>query len=64
MKVDIVLDEDDLKRLILEKLREDTGLGTKLTLQDISIQTKSRQNYKSEWKGGAGFKATVSKHFA
>ncbi len=36
------------------------GLGTKLEIKDVIIETKSKQNYSSEWES-ASFRATVRK---
>jgi len=60
MKIQIELTEKDLRRLVLEEIRRKTGVES-LTETDVSIETKSKQNYKSEWEGGAGFRARVEK---
>ena len=61
VKIHIELTEKDLRRLVLKEIRDNYAFGAKLEETDVSIETKSKQNYKAEWESGAGFRATVSK---
>lgn len=56
MIITIEISEQDLKKLILQKVIEETG-SSSIRLPDIKILVKSKQNYKSEWEE-ANFKAT------
>ncbi len=58
--ISIVIDEADLRRLVLDHLRTQIG-DIDLVEKDIQIETKSSQNYRSEWERGAGFRATVNR---
>jgi len=61
MKIDIEYTSEDIKKLILDDLEQkfDTAaIDPKL----LSIQVKSKQNYKSEWET-AEFKGTYQKSF-
>lgn len=58
MTINIQLTERDLIRLVLADLSNKTGFD--LTANDIKIEVKSKQNYKSEWET-AEFRATVIK---
>ncbi len=58
MKIDIEIGEEDLKKLIIEHLEE--ILKVSLSIDDVRIEVKSKQNYKSEWES-ASFRARVSK---
>jgi hypothetical protein len=57
-KVQIEVDERTLKNLVRQYLSQQ--VGTELDDKDIRIETKSKQNYKSEWEQAA-FRATVDK---
>ncbi len=58
-KVRIEVDEKGLRELVLVHL---SGLlGVHINAEDVRIETKSKQNYKSEWESGAGFRATIDK---
>ena len=57
MQINIELTEHDLKRLVKKYIEDKTG--QKVGDGQILIQTKSAQNYKSEWET-ANFKATYS----
>lgn len=59
MKISIEIDEQQLRKIVLEYIREQANFPIAET--DIKIETKSTQNYKSEWEAGAGFRATVLK---
>jgi len=58
MKINIEFDEDELTRLIINKLED--ILNVTLTPEDIKIEVKSTQNYRSEWEK-AKFRARVIK---
>lgn len=58
MNVNIELDEKDLRKLVLEKLSEISNLS--LTEQDVTIEVKSKQNYRAEWEP-ASFRARINK---
>lgn len=47
MKVRVELEEDDLAVLVAQYL---AGRGLDTTHGKITVQVKSRQNYKSEWE--------------
>jgi ribosomal protein L25 (general stress protein Ctc) len=49
MKVRIELSEKDVRRLIREHLQNQVG-DLPVTEDNITIQVKSTQNYKSEWE--------------
>lgn len=51
MNIKIELTEEDLKKLIVQELREKLNHDVKIA--DISILVKSKQNYKSEWEVAA-----------
>lgn len=56
-KIRIEVDALGLKALVLEHVRRLTN-DQDVELSDVSIQTKSKQNYKSEWEE-ADFRASV-----
>ncbi len=56
MKIEVELTEYDLKRLVIDRLS--ATLNVSLEESDIIIETKSKQNYKSEWETAA-FRARV-----
>jgi hypothetical protein len=58
MQIDIELTEQDLKKLVVEELRARLGDKFSLTEKDVAIETKSKQNYKSEWETAA-FRAKI-----
>jgi len=58
MKVEIELTEEDVKKLVLAEIQRKSG-DINLKLEDIKIEVKSKQNYKSEWEP-ADFRARVS----
>jgi len=60
MKIDVEYTQEDIKKLILTDLKE--KFGGEIDERQLTIQTKSKQNYKSEWET-AEFKATYQKHF-
>ena len=59
MKINIELTESDLKRLILEELRRQLP-DAALAENNVLIEVKSKQNYRSEWET-ASFRARVNK---
>jgi len=62
MEIKIDITEIELRRLVRELLVEKLG-DVPLTEQDIIIEVKSNQNYKSEWEPAA-FRARVHKCIA
>lgn len=48
MKIKIELGEGDIKRLVRQELSR--RLGSDPSEKDIKIETKSKQNYRSEWE--------------
>ena len=58
MKIEIELTEEDLKQLVLEHLT--SLLNKTIKIEDVIIETKSKQNYKSEWES-ASYRARVCK---
>lgn len=60
MKIDIEYTAEDLKRLIINDIEEKFNIT--VDQQILTIQTKSKQNYKSEWET-AEFKASYQKNF-
>ena len=59
VKFDIEIDEETLKRLVLNYLMENTG-NDDLKIEDVKILVRSKQNFKSEWEV-AHFKASLNK---
>lgn len=58
VKVKIQLTQKDLKRLVMEEIQKQVG-DFGIMDDDVKIETKSTQNYKSEWEDGAAFRATI-----
>lgn len=58
--IEIVIDERKLKTIIREYLQKKLG-DIIIKEEDILIEVKSKQNYRSEWEV-ALFKATFRKH--
>lgn len=57
MKYEIELGSDDVKDILAAYL---TGKFRKtIEAADLVIETKSAQNYKSTWEGGAGWRCRV-----
>lgn len=52
MLLKIELGEEDVKKLVIEELKRRLG-ETELNPKYLSIETKSKQNYKSEWEVAA-----------
>jgi len=59
MKISISIDELELRKLVHSHLQEKLG-DVALSPNDIEIEVKSKQNYKSEWEVAA-FRARVEK---
>lgn len=57
-KLEIEIDENTLKKLVLDYLQDKLG-EVSLSAQDVQIEVKSTQNFKSEWET-AKFRARVS----
>ncbi len=57
-KINIEVDENTVKKLVLAHL--ETLCGVALEDTDVKIEVKSKQNYKSEWEV-ASYRATVDK---
>lgn len=57
MIIDIVIDEKELRRLIIDELARKLE-GVTFMSDDINIEVKSKQNYRSEWESAA-FRATL-----
>lgn len=59
MKLQIEITEKDLRAMVLERIQKDLGdAGSKLDESDVTIEVKSKQNWKSEWER-AEFRARV-----
>jgi hypothetical protein len=55
MKINIEIDEQTIKQLILDYIQDKLG-NIPIASADVSIMVKSKQNYKSTWEV-ADFKA-------
>lgn len=49
MEINITIDEKKLRELVVSHLESILG-DVEITKDDIKIETKSKQNYKSEWE--------------
>lgn len=59
----VEISEQDLKELIVEAIKTRLGsAGYELTPQQVQIEVKSKQNYKSEWEVAA-FRAVCTVQF-
>jgi hypothetical protein len=58
MTFDIVVDEEKLKELVFDFLCDQLG-SIEFRVEDVKIETKSTQNYWSEWESKGGFRATL-----
>lgn len=58
-EINVEIDERKLKGLVLDYL-SDIMPNINIEEGDVSILTKSKQNYRSEWESAA-FKATITK---
>jgi hypothetical protein len=59
IKFNIEIDEKALRVLVIAHLRDQLG-NISLTAEDVKIEVKSKQNYKSEWEPAA-FRARIDK---
>lgn len=59
MNLRIEINEQDLKSLVAVFIQEQTGQS--VSVENIKIEVKSKQNYKSEWEEAA-FKAVYTKN--
>lgn len=59
MRIHVELSEKELRELVYIELYKQLG-SIPITKDDIKIEVKSKQNYKSEWEVAA-FRATVNK---
>lgn len=59
MQLRVELTEHDLRQLVLQELQRMMP-EVELTANDVTIETKSKQNYKSEWESAA-FRASVTR---
>ncbi len=61
IKIKAEIDELILRELALKHLQQQLGeLGDNLNASDVTIEVKSKQNYRSEWETAA-FRATVDR---
>lgn len=58
IKLNLEIDSNTLRQLVIQYLN--TILNYDLELEDIRIEVKSKQNYKSDWEA-AEFRARVNK---
>jgi hypothetical protein len=58
MKIRIELSEKDLKNLVLQHIQNKIDINVKV--ENIHIEVKSNQSYKSEWEE-ASFRATYER---
>lgn len=58
MTITIEITEQDLKKLVTDEIQRLAG-DVPVNQKDIKIETKSRQNYKSEWESAA-FRASAT----
>ncbi len=49
MNIQITLSGKDIKRLVVEELQKKLG-DIPLVEENVKIETRSKQNYKSEWE--------------
>lgn len=60
MKIRIEVDAKELKKLIMRYMQDELGAAAPDDISDITIETKSNQNYKSEWEV-ASFRAVFER---
>ena len=58
-RISIEIKESVLQELVIASLKDKLG-DVSLTPEDVKVEVKSKQNYKSEWET-ASFRATVNK---
>ena len=56
MKIRIEIDQNTLRKLVIAHIRDLLGDHV-IVEQRLRIETKSAQNYRSEWEADAGFRA-------
>ncbi len=59
MKIHIEIDQERLEQLVLADIQRVLG-DVPVKLSDITIEVKSKQNYRAEWEKAA-FRAVVDK---
>lgn len=59
MKIQVELTEKELRELVYTYIANQF-IGADISADDVRIEVKSKQNYKSEWEE-ASFRAVVSK---
>lgn len=59
MKIEIEIDEKRLRELVLDEIHDKLG-SIAFTPDDVKIEVKSKQNYRSEWEP-AKFRARIEK---
>lgn len=57
MTTTVMLNKEDLKRLVLEEIKKRLG-DLPFDMATIKIETRSKQNFKSEWED-ADFRAAA-----
>lgn len=57
MKIKIEIDEKELRAMVKTRIRNILG-DVPFDEANVTIETKSKQNYRAEWESGAGFRAT------
>lgn len=62
MRLEVSINEVEMRQVLLEHVREKLG-DVSITLDDIKIETKSKQNYRSEWEE-ASYRATLVRNGA
>lgn len=62
MDIRIEIDEKTLRAMVVRYLYDELG-GMTVKADDVQIEVKSRQNYRSEWEVAA-FRAIYTKHTA
>lgn len=60
VRIQIEIEEKTVRRLVLEHVQSMLG-DIPVSEDDITIEVKSKQNYRSEWESAA-FRARVDKH--
>jgi hypothetical protein len=58
VNIRIEITQEELKALVYKRISEMLG-DIPFNRDDVKIETKSTQNYKSEWEGKAGFRAVI-----
>ncbi len=51
MKIRVEISETDLKKIVVQYISDKTG--QMIDVKDVIVETKSKQNYKSEWETAA-----------